>query len=180
MSDTKLSIRRANAGDATFLHALQAEPSVRRYQPIQLRSLADLRAMLQKRASDPLNASFAGKAQWVILAGDQPAGWITLDVTSREHGIAAIGYSLTPAFRGRGLASGALRQIVALAFDSRGLALHRLEANVAVANVASQRVLEAAGFMREGIARGLLRIDDEWVDHYRYELLITDVTKEKA
>jgi ribosomal-protein-alanine N-acetyltransferase len=61
-----------------------------------------------------------------------------------------------------------LRQVVALAFDHHGLNLHRLEANVAVPNVASQRVLEAASFAREVTARGLLRINKQWVDHYRY------------
>jgi len=73
------------------------------------------------------------------------------------------------------MASGVLLTgIVALAFAPQALALHRLEANVAVANRASQRVLEAAGFSQEGIARGLLLIRGEWIDHYRYALLNTD------
>jgi [ribosomal protein S5]-alanine N-acetyltransferase len=70
--------------------------------------------------------------------------------------------------------------VVALAFDPEQLDLHRLEANVAVPNIASQRVLEAAGFIREGAARGLLRINREWVDHYRYGLLKTDIVKDRA
>ncbi|HVL22884.1 MAG TPA: GNAT family protein [Thermomicrobiales bacterium] len=176
----RIALRRASVDDVAFLHALRAEPSVRAHQPIAQRPPEELRATIEDRAADALDATFTGKAQWVILADNAPAGWIALDVTSREHGIASIGYSLAPAFRGRGIASGALRQVVALAFDPAGLALHRLEANVAVANVASQRVLQAAGFAREGIARGLLRIDGAWVDHERYGLLNTDITQEQA
>jgi RimJ/RimL family protein N-acetyltransferase len=174
----RITLRRASVDDVPFLHALRAEPSVRTHQPIAQRPPDDLRTAIEERAADPLDATFTGKAQWVILADNAPAGWITLDVTSREHGIASIGYSLAPSFRGQGIASGALRQVVSLAFDRAGLALHRLEANVAVANVASQRVLRAAGFTREGTARGLLRINGQWIDHERYGLLFTDITQE--
>lgn len=175
-----VTIRRATRADAAFLHALRAEPSVREHQPIVQHPLEALRKTLAMRADAPLDDDFAGKAQCVILVDDAPAGWIALDVTSREQATASIGYSLAPAYRGRSAASGALRQVVRLAFDPDGLALHRLEANVAVANVASQRVLEAAGFTREGIARGLLLIRGEWIDHYRYGLLATDTTEERT
>jgi RimJ/RimL family protein N-acetyltransferase len=180
-----VTLRRAEGRDAAFLHALRAEPSVRQFQPVIQRPVSALRATLRTRARDSLDAAFDGKAQWIILAGntgsgEDAAGWITLDVTSREHGIASIGYSLAPALRGRGIASTALRQVVALAFDPDGLDLHRLEANVAVANVASRRVLEAVGFTREGTARGLLCISGQWVDHYRYGLVITDSTWDTA
>ena len=171
-------LRRATPADAPFLHALRAEPSVREHQPIAQRPVDTLRATLAQRADAPLDRHFTGKVQWLIMVDDTPAGWITLDVTSREHATASIGYSLAPAYRGRGAASNALRQVVRLAFDPERLALHRLEASVAVANVASQRVLEAVGFTREGIARGLLLIRGTWIDHYRYGLLNTDITEE--
>ena len=178
MTRHAVSLRRAGAADAAFLHALRADPAVRQYQPLRQCPPDVLAALLDHRSRAPLDATFSGKAQWIILAADEPAGWLTLDVASREHGIASVGYSLLSAFRGRGIASTALRQLVRLAFYPAGLALHRLEANVAVANIASQRVLEAAGFAREGIARGLLRIDGVWIDHVRYGLLATDRTRE--
>lgn len=169
-----VALRRAIPADAAFLHALRAEPSILAHQPIIQRSVAELEAILANRAEASLDLRFDGKAQWLIVVDDAPAGWISLNVTSREHATASVGYSLAPAFRGRGAASSALRRIVALAFAPQALALHRLEANVAVANRASQRVLEAAGFSQEGIARGLLLIRGEWIDHYRYALLNTD------
>ncbi|HYI25322.1 MAG TPA: GNAT family protein, partial [Thermomicrobiales bacterium] len=69
---------------------------------------------------------------------------------------------------------GAMRQVIALAFDPNGLDLGRLEAVAAVDNLASRRVLAKAGFIEEGIARGLLVIGGERVDHVRFGLLRPD------
>ena len=127
--------------------------------------------MLATRAKARLNADFVGKAQWVIEVDGQPAGWITLDVTSREHGIASMGYTLATAFHGQGIATAAAHQLIDIAFDPDGLNLYRLEAVAAVPNYASQRLLEKVGFRKEGTANGLLVIDGKRVDHVRFGLL---------
>ncbi len=105
------------------------------------------------------------------------AGWVSLDVTSREHGIASVGYSVSEAYRGLGVATEAVRQIIAIAFDPDGIALDRLEAVAAVENVASRRVLAKAGFREEGIAEKLLIIDGIRVDHVRFGLVRRDPTE---
>jgi RimJ/RimL family protein N-acetyltransferase len=79
-------------------------------------------------------------------------------------GQAMIGYDLAPAWRGRGYATRAVRLVARWAFRSAGLA--RLIAGTTPDNVASQRVLERAGFQREGYQRSRLpgpdgtRLDD--------------------
>lgn len=83
-------------------------------------------------------------------------------------------YTIGEAHRRQGCATAAVRLVVALAFDPAGPDLARLEAVAAVGNRGSQRVLERAGFTREGRARGLLIIGGRRVDHYRYELLRDD------
>ena len=50
-------------------------------------------------------------------------------------------------------------------------AVERLEARCSVANVASQKVLEAVGFEREGRLRSYFRLDGGRVDNYLYALL---------
>jgi RimJ/RimL family protein N-acetyltransferase len=78
--------------------------------------------------------------------------------------MAMIGYSVLPEWRGRGYATRALRLISRWAFTEAGIA--RLTAGTHPDNKASQRVLERAGFRREGLARDRLpaadggRIDD--------------------
>jgi ribosomal-protein-alanine N-acetyltransferase len=76
-------------------------------------------------------------------------------------------YFVDEGHAGRGLASGAVRELVAYAFDE--LDLHRVEAGTAVVNVGSQRVLEKNGFRLVGELKRHLRIGGEWVDHYLWE-----------
>lgn len=168
-----VSLRRATPDDAPFLHAIRQEPAAQRFQPLRSYSLARLREMLALRSDALLDREFAGKTQWVVLADAEPVGWITLDVTSREHGVASVGYTLATAAHGRGIATAAVQALTILAFATSGLDLQRLEAVAAITNIASQRVLEKAGFQREGVASGLLVIGGERVDHVRYGLLRT-------
>ena len=82
---------------------------------------------------------------------------------------AMIGYSLMPAWRGRGYASRAVRLVTGWAFDKVGIV--RLTAGTAPDNVASQRVLEAAGFVREAYQRALLPgPDGTRIDNITYVL----------
>ncbi len=95
-----IAIRRAGASDASCLHRIRAEPSASRYQPLRTYSIERLRTMLGSRAADALDPAFDGKAQWVIDVDGRCAGWITIDVTSREHGVASVGYTVGEGWRG--------------------------------------------------------------------------------
>lgn len=174
MTTPRVDLRRATEADAECLAAIRAEPSAAQYQPLRFYPEDRLRSLLRHRAELPLDRSLDGKVQWMILADDEPVGWITLDVTTREHDTGSVGYTVSEHVRGRGIARDALAQLVRIAFDPEGIALERLEAVVATGNVASQRVLTSAGFRREGTARGLLRIGGERVDHERFGLLRDD------
>ncbi|MET3851852.1 RimJ/RimL family protein N-acetyltransferase [Paenibacillus sp. OAE614] len=57
----------------------------------------------------------------------------------------------------------AVRLMVDYAFTE--LKLHRIEAGVMPRNLGSIRVLEKAGFHREGIARSNVLINGKWEDH---------------
>ena len=46
------------------------------------------------------------------------------------------------------------------------LKLHRIKAGVMHHYISSIRVLEKAGFLREGIARKNVKINGNWEDHY--------------
>lgn len=176
MSDpTTIDVRRSRVDDAEAILAIRQHPTTRRYQPLAPGTLAELRQTLAERAAKPLTSRTGGKLQWTIEVDGRIAGWVTLDITSREHHIASAGYSLAPAFHGRGIMPRALARVIPIAFDPAGLALERLEAVAAVENVASRRVLEKSGFRFEGIARGYLIIAGVRVDHARYGLLRSDM-----
>jgi RimJ/RimL family protein N-acetyltransferase len=79
-----------------------------------------------------------------------------------------IGYWLLTEGRGRGIATRVAR---ALAMHAFYIGLERVEAVVRPANVASIRVLERAGFTREGLLRSLLPHEGGRADAFLYSLL---------
>lgn len=101
------------------------------------------------------------------------AGGITLG--NVRHGVAQsgqIGYWIGEAFAGKGLMQESLRLLLRYAFDT--MRLHRVEAACIPDNVRSMRVLEKAGFQREGLLRSYLLINGSWQDHYLYAIISTD------
>lgn len=74
-----------------------------------------------------------------------------------------IGYSLDRACNGKGYMTDAVRQVVRYAFEE--LKLHRITGEVSPKNPGSIRVLEKAGFHKEGIARSNVKINGVWEDH---------------
>ena len=110
---------------------------------------------------------------FAILDDGAIAGTVNLFNILRESlQSGTIGYWVDHERNGRGLATGAVGEILAYAFGE--LDLHRVEAATLVDNVSSQRVLEKSGFERIGLARRFLRIDDEWRDFLLFQRLADD------
>ena len=95
-------------------------------------------------------------------------GGVTLRHFDPMRGAIEVGYWLFADARGKGLATRAVRAVAREAFAS---GLWRIEANVRIGNDASERVLERAGFTREGVRRRLLRHDGERIDATAFSLL---------
>jgi ribosomal-protein-alanine N-acetyltransferase len=74
-----------------------------------------------------------------------------------------VGYYLDRQHNGKGYMSEAVRLVVSFAFDT--LKLHRIEAGVMPHNLGSIKVLEKAGFHKEGIAKQNVKINGRWEDH---------------
>lgn len=89
-----------------------------------------------------------------------------------------IGYWMGERHAGQGHMFAALRLVVPYVFS--GLQLHRIEAACIPDNWKSIRLLQKAGFEREGLLRKYLKINGEWRDHILYSLLAGDATSEGA
>jgi [ribosomal protein S5]-alanine N-acetyltransferase len=81
----------------------------------------------------------------------------------------SVGYWVSEAAGGRGVATAALKQVISVAFGELGL--HRLQAETLPHNVASQTVLERNGFVRIGMAPTYLKIAGRWQDFILYQLI---------
>jgi RimJ/RimL family protein N-acetyltransferase len=80
-----------------------------------------------------------------------------------------IGYALVPSERGKGYCTEAIRIMVDYLFLSRDTM--RVQALTDTGNLASQRVLEKAGFKREGVSRKDFFTRGRWTDDCLYSIL---------
>jgi len=80
-----------------------------------------------------------------------------------------VGYWMGERYAGQGHMSAGLNLVTGYIFGQ--LALHRIEAACIPENDRSIRLLEKAGFQREGYMKEYLKIRGEWRDHLLYALI---------
>lgn len=100
-------------------------------------------------------------------------GGVGLNLFNRVHQMANLGYWVRTSAAGRGVATQAARLVARFGFAQLGL--HRIEILAAVDNLASQRVAEKVGALREGVLRKRLLINGESQDAVLFSLLPEDV-----
>jgi [ribosomal protein S5]-alanine N-acetyltransferase len=113
-----------------------------------------------------------GSAVPLVIVADsgRVAGRITLSGIARGAlQSCSVGYWVSAADNGRGLATAAVREIVSVAFSELGL--HRIQAETLPHNFASQRVLARNGFGRIGLAPSYLKIAGRWQDCILFQLV---------
>ncbi|MGI3783103.1 MAG: GNAT family N-acetyltransferase [Janthinobacterium lividum] len=121
---------------------------------------------LARRARDEQHPS-------VVLVDGRPAGRINLnDVVRGAFQNAHLGYWIDEQHQGRGVATAAVRAVLATAFGELGL--HRVQAGTLLHNHASRRVLAKNGFTEVGLAPRYIRIAGRWQDHVLHQRLADD------
>jgi len=107
------------------------------------------------------------RTSFIIDVNGEAVGGIGLVLgTDIERCSAEVGYWLGESYWGRGIATAALRRICAYAFEDLGL--QRVFATPIVWNPASFKVLEKAGFEREGLMRNACIKDGKLMDMALY------------
>ena len=110
---------------------------------------------------------------FAIVAAESDALLGAIDVRLGETG--SIGYWVTPAARGRGVATRALRLLSRWALRQ---GVERLELTTHPDNLGSQRVAAKAGFVREGVLRSHMRFKEGRRDSVLFSLLPEDLAGE--
>ena len=90
-------------------------------------------------------------------------------VTVQPYRMLDIGFWLLPKEKGKGYGTEAAQLMVDYLFLSKNI--ERVQATTHVENIASQRVLEKIGFMKEGTIRRLYFIKGHWGDALLYSIL---------
>jgi ribosomal-protein-alanine N-acetyltransferase len=99
-------------------------------------------------------------------------GWCSLTRWNLDHRSASLGYCLTDAAWGHGYATEAAGALLGWAFAT--LDLNRVQAETDTRNLASARVLEKVGFVREGTLREDCIVNGEVSDSWVYGLIRRD------
>ncbi len=151
LATERLRLRQLVATDAEAIFALFGREEVTRFYDTEtMTDLASARtfiAFMRQRY-----ASRAG-IRWALENKTDGTfiGTIGFNNITQSAHRAVIGYEITPAVWGRGLATEAVRAVVG--FGHTQVELNRIEAVVMLENHASVRVLNKAGFTEEGVLR---------------------------
>ncbi|XP_061992358.1 uncharacterized protein LOC133710330 [Rosa rugosa] len=109
-----------------------------------------------------------------ICLDGRPVGAILVTPNSgNDRCRAEIGYVLGSKYWGKGIATRAVKMVVDTIFKE-WTHLERLEAFVDVENVGSQRVMEKAGFQREGVLRKNYIVKGRTIDEVVFSILSTE------
>jgi ribosomal-protein-alanine N-acetyltransferase len=166
--------RRADA--ATFLAAVGASARLHGRWVLPPSTPALYQAYVARYAGaasrDPARATHAG---FFVCRIDDDAIAGVFNFSEIVRGAlqsAYLGYYALAPHAGQGYMRAGFALVLEAAF--RRLRLHRVEANVQPGNAASLRLVEQAGFTREGYSRRYVKIGGRWRDHVRYALLAED------
>lgn len=110
----------------------------------------------------------------IDLAGETPGfvSWSKLPTSPHAH-VLEFGISLWPEWRGKGHGTTAQRLLASYLFAHSPV--HRIQAWTEVDNIAEQRSLEKAGFVREAVLREFAFRDGAWRDEVLYRMLRSEL-----
>ncbi|MBK6735700.1 MAG: GNAT family N-acetyltransferase [bacterium] len=158
------------AADAAEVFAYRCLPEVRRFQSFEPRSLADVEQFIAGTQS----VKFGDPGPWCQLAIRLRAeglliGDLGVRVTAEDPRQVEIGFTLAPAYQGRGYATEAVSGLIGHLLGP--LAKHRVFASADPRNARSLALLERVGMRREAHFHESLWFKGEWVDDVVYAIL---------
>jgi RimJ/RimL family protein N-acetyltransferase len=139
----RLRLRRSVPEDAEQISVYRNEPAVNRYQGWDRTDAQSVRAELEA-----MQVREPGARGWVQLTVEERAtghlvGDVGLAPAEEEPGVIKVGYTIDPAYQGRGYATEAVGALVDYAFDVLGAEVVRAYASSE--NLPSHRVAEKVG-----------------------------------
>lgn len=162
---SRLKLRPFNDSDVDDLFALQSNAYVLRYwntPPWTERARAEkFISTCQQMAEEGTGIRLAVDRE----SDDSFIGWCTFNRWNPAYRSASIGFCFNESVWGHGYATESARALVEWAFNT--LDLNRIHSETDTRNIASARVLEKLGFVREGTMREDCIVDgvtsDSWV-----------------
>ncbi len=169
LASDRLLLRQITPADVNEIFALRSNTDVMKYVARPLcKNLDEAMALInmieQKlRTNEGINWAITIKGSNTLI------GFIGHYRIKWEHYRSEIGYMVSPEFQGKGIISEAVKLIVDYGFNE--MKMHSLEAVIDPDNIASARVLEKNGFIKEAHFKQNEFFDGKFIDTVVYSLL---------
>ncbi|GIN42381.1 GNAT family N-acetyltransferase [Heyndrickxia oleronia] len=172
LETNRIRLRRIEKGDAHDIFKYLSDKEVMKHygtEPFQTVDEA-IRAISRYES---LFTEKRGIRWGITLKGDNKViGSCVFYNMVSEHYRTDIGFVLSKNFWGQGIAQEALKAAIKYGFEY--LNINRIEAVIEPPNVASQKLVERLGFLREGLLRSYEYYRGKFDDLYMYSLLKSD------
>ncbi|MBL4706967.1 MAG: GNAT family N-acetyltransferase [Flavobacteriales bacterium] len=170
----RLSLRLIQENDLEVIHQLHSIPETDRFNALGIPKDLDetkkiiLPWIMENKQEEIRNYTFA-----VELNNDQSfIGLFGFKTSRNQYQRGEVWFKTDVAFWGKGYTTEALNLVLDFGFNE--LKLHRIQAGCAVDNIASVKVLEKVGMIREGRGRQILPLKTGWSDNFEYSILESD------
>lgn len=169
LESKRLMLRRMDKIDVKEIFAMRSNPEIMKYIPRPL-------AKNEEEALEHLALIDSGLEKneainWAITirGNSKLVGIIGFYRTKHEDYRSEIGYMLLPEVHGKGIASEAVEIVVEFGFNE--MKLHSIEAVIDPENIASEKVLQKNGFIKEGHFKENGFFDGKFIDSVIYSRL---------
>ncbi len=169
LESERLLLRQLHEGDLQEIFALRSNAEVMKYVPRPLckneeEAMGHIKMINQKiETNEGINwaITLKGNDTLIGIIGHYRISW--------ENFRSEIGYMLTPKYAGRGITTEAVQLMIAYGFNQMGM--HSLEGVIDPNNIASARVLEKNGFVKEAHFKENGFFDGKFLDAVIYSLV---------
>lgn len=170
LTTNRLLLRRIVATDANTILFLRSDEEVMQFiDKEKIKNVGEAVSLIQQ--IDNLINSNDG-ITWAICLSDQPdelIGTIGLWRIIKEHYRAEIGYMLHTCYWNKGIMKEAMQVVIEYGF--RSLQLHSIEAHINPNNIASAKLLEKTGFVKEAHFKEDYYFKSKFLDTVIYSML---------
>lgn len=165
----RLLLRRVTATDVKEIIELRSNPETMKYIPRPL--LKTVEDALEHIANIDAKIETQEGINWAITLKESPKliGVIGHYRIRPEHFRAEVGYMLLPQFHGKGIIPEAIKKVVKYGFEK--MELHSIEAIIDPDNIASEKVLQKNGFVKEAHLKENEFYEGRFLDTVIYSLL---------
>jgi ribosomal-protein-alanine N-acetyltransferase len=169
LSTNRLLLRHIVPGDAEALFAiLSDDEAMEFYGSEPHRSLDETKDMI-RRMEERYTRKEALRWGITLNGEERLIGSCSLFHFDEGFDRAEVGYELNRAFWGKGIMTEAVSAILTFGFSELGL--HRIEANIEIANERSKNLLLKLGFTYEGYLRQRFPFRGQFLNEYYFGLL---------